>query len=114
MFIDGSIHQLPDIDRAETAEWLDSLDAVPSDATPPTILAAKLVSRLDHQHAFLINRNATSFGSDGDCRTSNRSCTAVESLLTFCPPGPDERTKLSSSSDSSMLIWSVMRIMTCT
>jgi hypothetical protein len=36
---------------------LDSLGAVPSDATPPTILAAKLVSRLDHQHAFLINRN---------------------------------------------------------
>ncbi len=36
---------------------LDSLGAVPSDATPPAILAAKLVSRLDHQHAFLINRN---------------------------------------------------------
>ena len=36
---------------------LDSLGAAPSDATPPTILAAKLVSRLDHQHAFLINRN---------------------------------------------------------
>lgn len=36
---------------------LDSLGATPSDATPPTILAAKLVSRLDHQHAFLINRN---------------------------------------------------------
>ncbi|MGO9873153.1 MAG: pyruvate dehydrogenase (acetyl-transferring), homodimeric type [Acidimicrobiia bacterium] len=28
MFIDGSIHQLPDIDQAETTEWLDSLDAV--------------------------------------------------------------------------------------
>src|SRR5881227_1575717 len=28
MFLDGSIHQLPDVDRAETAEWLDSLDAV--------------------------------------------------------------------------------------
>jgi len=28
MFIDGSIHQLPDIDPAETAEWLESLDAV--------------------------------------------------------------------------------------
>src|SRR5205814_816355 len=28
MFLDGSIHQLPDIDNAETAEWLDSLDAV--------------------------------------------------------------------------------------
>jgi ethanolamine utilization microcompartment shell protein EutS len=36
---------------------LDELDAAPSDAMPPTILAAKLVSRLDHQHAFLINRN---------------------------------------------------------
>jgi hypothetical protein len=35
----------------------DELGAHPSDATPPTILAAKLVSRLDHQHAFLINRN---------------------------------------------------------
>ncbi len=28
MFIDGSIHQLPDIDPQETAEWLESLDAV--------------------------------------------------------------------------------------
>ena len=36
---------------------LDALDAVASDALPPKILAAKLISRLDHQHAFLINRN---------------------------------------------------------
>ena len=28
MFIDGFVHQLPDIDPDETAEWLDSLDAV--------------------------------------------------------------------------------------
>jgi pyruvate dehydrogenase E1 component len=28
MFVDGSIHQLPDIDGQETAEWLESLDAV--------------------------------------------------------------------------------------
>jgi pyruvate dehydrogenase E1 component len=28
MFIDGSIHQLPDVDPSETAEWLESLDAV--------------------------------------------------------------------------------------
>ena len=28
MFIDGFVHQLPDIDPTETAEWLDSLDAV--------------------------------------------------------------------------------------
>ncbi len=36
---------------------LDALGAVASDAVSPTILAAKLISRLDHQHAFLINRN---------------------------------------------------------
>ena len=28
MFIDGSVHQLPDIDQSETSEWLDSLDAI--------------------------------------------------------------------------------------
>jgi pyruvate dehydrogenase E1 component len=28
VFIDGSIHQLPDTDKAETTEWLESLDAV--------------------------------------------------------------------------------------
>ena len=28
MFIDGFVHQLPDIDPTETSEWLDSLDAV--------------------------------------------------------------------------------------
>ncbi len=28
MSFDGSVHQLPDTDPGETAEWLDSLDAV--------------------------------------------------------------------------------------
>jgi pyruvate dehydrogenase E1 component len=28
VFIDGSIHQLPDIDPGETGEWLESLDAI--------------------------------------------------------------------------------------
>lgn len=28
MIFDGSMHQLPDTDPGETAEWLDSLDAV--------------------------------------------------------------------------------------
>jgi BMC domain len=36
---------------------LDALGAAPGDATRPAILASTLVSRLDHQHAFLINRN---------------------------------------------------------
>jgi hypothetical protein len=39
------------------AAVLDELGASPRDATRPAILASKLVSRLDHQHAFLINRN---------------------------------------------------------
>jgi pyruvate dehydrogenase E1 component len=28
VFLDGSIHQLPDIDRDETVEWLDALDTI--------------------------------------------------------------------------------------
>ena len=67
-----------------------------------------LVRRLP---ASRISRIATSFGSEGERRTSKRSCTAVESLLTFCPPGPEERTKLSSISRSSRQMSSVMRIM---
>src|SRR3954471_16862898 len=35
---------------------LQALGAPAADATPPKILASKLISRLDHQHAFLINR----------------------------------------------------------
>ncbi len=54
-------------------------------------ITPSLVSRLP---ASRISRTATSFGSDGERRTSKRSCTAVESLLTFCPPGPEARTKL--------------------
>src|SRR5439155_1305253 len=43
--------------RSASEAVLDELGATPADATPPQVLAAKLVSRLDHQHAFLINRN---------------------------------------------------------
>ena len=50
-------------------------------------------------------------GSDGDARTSKRNCTADDTLLTFCPPGPDERTKDSDSSESSMEMVSVTRCM---
>src|SRR5262249_61537389 len=40
----------------------------------------------------------------------SRSGTALASLLTFCPPGPEARMKCSSSSPSPMLIDGVMRI----
>jgi hypothetical protein len=43
--------------RSASTAVLEALGAIQSDATPPSILAAKLISRLDHQHAFLINRN---------------------------------------------------------
>ncbi|WP_026379782.1 BMC domain-containing protein [Afifella pfennigii] len=36
---------------------LDALGARKEDAAPPKILTSKIVTRIDHQHAFLINRN---------------------------------------------------------
>ena len=48
-------------------------------------------------------------GSD-DAATSNRSSTAVDTLLTFCPPGPDALTNRSSISVSSSAIASLIRI----
>jgi hypothetical protein len=39
------------------AAVLDALGAAPQDAVRPQILASELISRIDHQHTFLINRN---------------------------------------------------------
>src|SRR5207253_3053436 len=50
----------------------------------------------------------TSSGSD-EAPTSNRSSTAVETLLTFWPPGPDARTNRSEISLSSIAIVSLTR-----
>ncbi|WP_430335012.1 BMC domain-containing protein [Rhodococcus sp. ACT016] len=36
---------------------LDALDATTSSALSPTILASKIITGVEHQHAFLINRN---------------------------------------------------------
>ena len=38
--------------------------------------------------------------SEGERSASKRSSTAVETLLTFCPPGPEERENCSVSSQS--------------
>jgi len=43
--------------RSASNAVLEALGATVADATPPKVLASKLISRLDHQHAFLINRN---------------------------------------------------------
>jgi ethanolamine utilization microcompartment shell protein EutS len=43
--------------RSASAAVLDALDARASDATRPAVLASRVVSRIDAQHAFLVNRN---------------------------------------------------------
>lgn len=50
-------HQSPAVVRSASDAVLEALDATGGDATQPKILASTLVSRLDHQHTFLINRN---------------------------------------------------------
>src|SRR5215467_12358309 len=47
-------------------------------------------------------RCRTSSGSERDWPISKRSWTAVETLLTFWPPGPEARTKVMVSSESGM------------
>src|SRR4029079_13363270 len=59
--------------------------------------------------AIAINRSCISLGND-EARTSKRSSTALASVLTFCPPGPDARTKRSTTPCSSMLRVSGSRI----
>jgi len=61
--------------------------------------------------AIRISRLRTSSGNDGECLMSKRSRTALETLLTFCPPGPEARMKLNSSSFSSRSMRLSMRIM---
>ncbi|MDH3451019.1 MAG: BMC domain-containing protein [Gammaproteobacteria bacterium] len=43
--------------KASANAVLDALRARPEDATEPTILASRVITRIDDQHAFLINRN---------------------------------------------------------
>src|SRR3954449_5049799 len=50
-------HGSTDEVRAAGAAVLDALDATAADAAPPRILASRVVTMLDPQHAFLVNRN---------------------------------------------------------
>ena len=67
-------------------------------------ITPSLVMRLPASRA---SRARTASVSEGDRRASNLSCTAVETLLTFCPPGPEARRNTSSSSAGSMAMVSV-------
>ena len=53
-------------------------------------------------------RDFTDGDSDGEPVRLNRSCAADDTLLTFCPPGPEARMKLIVSSDGSIEIEGVM------
>src|SRR5262245_58823379 len=55
-------------------------------------------------------RARSSSFSDGEWATSKRSCTAVETLFTFWPPGPEASTKLSLTSSSPMEIASLIKM----
>ncbi len=43
--------------KASATALLEALDTSPAEAVRPSVLASKIISRVDHQHAFLINRN---------------------------------------------------------
>ena len=43
--------------KSSAAAVLEALGAKAEDATQPQILGSRIVTRVDHQHAFLINRN---------------------------------------------------------
>ena len=49
--------QNPAAVRSATSALLDALDVSAQSAAKPKVLARKVISRVDHQHAFLINRN---------------------------------------------------------
>ncbi len=49
--------QNPAAVRSATSAVLDALDVSAQSAAKPKVLARKVISRVDHQHAFLINRN---------------------------------------------------------
>jgi ethanolamine utilization microcompartment shell protein EutS len=51
------VHGSTDEVRAAGAAVLDALDATAADAARPQILASRVVTMLDPQHAFLVNRN---------------------------------------------------------
>ena len=65
--------------------------------------------RVNRRPARRSRRARTGSGSEGERRASKRSSTAVDTLLTFCPPGPEARTNDSSISPGSRAISLVMR-----
>lgn len=55
-YLEFHSHQTSEV-KASAAAVLEAMEASAADATRPQILGSKIITRLDHQHAFLINRN---------------------------------------------------------
>jgi len=70
-------------------------------ASTPSFVSRRPASR--------ISRARTVAGRLGERATSKRSSTAVETLFTFCPPGPEARMNSSLSSDSGISMVLVTR-----
>ena len=51
------MHGTTDAVRAAASAVLTGLGVTAADATPPEVLAARIITRIDTQHAFLVNRN---------------------------------------------------------
>lgn len=51
------VHGTTDEVKAAASAVLDALGADAADAAPPQVLASRIVTSVDHQHAFLVNRN---------------------------------------------------------
>src|SRR4029079_10232507 len=51
------LHGSTDAVKAASSAVLAALGATADSATPPTVLAAETITRVDAQHAFLVNRN---------------------------------------------------------
>jgi len=51
------MHGTTDAVRAAASAVLTGLGVTAADATPPEVLAARIITRVDTQHAFLVNRN---------------------------------------------------------
>src|SRR5690606_9077279 len=68
-------------------------------------------SSVQRRPASRFSRALTAGDRCGLRSASNRSSTAVETLFTFCPPGPEAREKVSVISQSAMAMVSVIRSM---
>jgi hypothetical protein len=51
------MHGSTDAVRAAASAVLAGLGVTAADATPPEVLASRIITRVDTQHAFLVNRN---------------------------------------------------------